>query len=226
MAATPSLTVIIPALNEEARIETAIRSARAYDKVKVIVADGGSEDQTAVRAAALGAQVVSAPRGRAAQMNAAAQAATESQTLLFLHADTSLPPDYAEHVERTLARPGVVAGAFRLRIDLAGRRLQLIAAAANARSRWLRLPYGDQALFMRAHTFHEIGGFTNLPVMEDVDLIRRLRRRGRIALAPATVITSARRYEQRGPLRLALTHQAMLAAFLFGIAPARIARWR
>ncbi len=224
MSAHP-LAVIIPALNEAACIEATIASARTFDKARIIVADGGSHDSTVHIAREAGATVIITPPGRALQMNAAARIAY-AQTLLFLHADTRLPPRYEQEVFRVLSRPNVAAGAFRLRMDGPSLRLRMIAAAANVRSRCFQWPYGDQALFMHTELFDAEGGYPDAPVMEDLALVRKLKRRGRIVLANAFVSTSARRYTAVGPLRLAMRHQAMVAGYLLGVPPGRLAKWR
>ena len=158
-------------------------------------------------------------------MNAGADAAT-GEILLFLHADTRLPEGFHEHVREILTRPGVSAGAFRLRIDAAGpRSLRLVEWGVNARSVWKQLPYGDQALFMHRETFCEVGEFPELPIMEDYDLAVRLRRCGRIEIAEAAVLTSVRRWERLGVLRTTLTNQAVVWAYRFGVSPGRLANW-
>jgi hypothetical protein len=146
--------------------------------------------------------------------------------LLFLHADTSLPPAYDRTVAKTLARPGVAAGAFGLAIDSPRRALRMIAWAANQRSRWLGLPYGDQAIFLSAGLFRKLGGFADLPVMEDFELIRRVRRHGRVAIADGFATTAARRWVRHGLWRTTFTHQLTIAAYYLGVSPARMAQWR
>ena len=156
-------------------------------------------------------------------MNAGAEASS-GKTLVFLHADTMLPPNYASLVRRLLASAEVVAGAFRLGIEGRRRSLRWIETGANWRSRWLQLPYGDQALFVRSRLFSELGGYADLPIMEDYDLVRRLTRRGRVILAPEAVVTSARRWNRVGVFRTTLLNQAMVAGHLLGVSPRRMAR--
>lgn len=219
-----SISVILPVLNEAALIGAALQRIPRTEDMEVIVVDGGSADGTVSLAEAAGARVIRAGSGRARQMNAGA-AVARGEILLFLHADTRLPAGFAGQVRQTLSRPGVVAGAFRLRIHSPRWSLRLIEALANFRSHRLQMPYGDQALFLRRHHFRAATGFANLPIMEDFEFVRRLRRRGRIALAPAAAVTSARRWERLGVLRTTLINQAMILAFLLGVAPARLARW-
>jgi rSAM/selenodomain-associated transferase 2 len=218
------VTVIIPTLNEAATIAATITSAQSASDVEVIIADGGSRDDTVERARSCGAQVLSTSAGRAEQMNAGATAA-KGDILLFLHADTCLPERFDECVREALSRPDVVAGAFRLRFDSPRWGLRVIEWLANWRSTRLHMPYGDQAIFLRAETFHDIGGFPDIPVMEDFELMRRLRRRGRIRIAPVSVVTSARRWTERGVLKTTLINQAMIIAYLLGVSPSRLARW-
>jgi rSAM/selenodomain-associated transferase 2 len=152
-------------------------------------------------------------------------AMAQSPILLFLHADTRLPRDFAESVRRTLALEDVVAGAFELRIESARRGLRVIERLANIRSRALQMPYGDQALFLMAEIFRQSGGFPEIPLMEDFNFVRRLKRRGRIAIVPAPALTSARRWTERGVLRQTLLNQSLICATLLGVSPDRLARW-
>ncbi len=223
-ADAPRISVIIPALNEEATIVAAIRSAHG-NAIEVIVVDGGSTDRTVRFALDAGAKVMRAQRGRAQQMNAGA-AIARGEVLLFLHADTTLPQDFDEAVLRDIKQPNVVACAFRLSIEAEGRSFRLIERAANIRSRIFQLPYGDQALFIRAEVFEKIGGFPNLPIMEDYALIRYLRRAGRIAVSPLAVVTSPRRWIVRGIWQTTVVNQVCIVAYWLGISLARIAQWR
>jgi len=218
------LTVIIPAFNEEASIASAINSARRAENVEVLVVDGGSTDATARIAREGGARVIVTLTGRAFQMNAGAEAAS-GDALLFLHADTRLPPGYDKHVRRILARPGVAAGAFRLGIRASGVSVRLVEHMANLRSRYLHLPYGDQAVFLEKKRFAQVGGFPELPIMEDFALVRHLSKLGRIALAPAAVSTSGRRWVRMGIWRTTWINQTVLAAYVLGVPPERIQRF-
>ena len=222
---TRRLSVIIPTLNEEAQIGATIEPVLRAGVWEVIVVDGGSTDRTRQVARAAGATVLTSAPGRGAQQNLGARAAS-GHTLLFLHADTRLPSDFSEQIAATLKREGVSAGAFRLRIDGPGRSLRLVEHMANWRSRVFQLPYGDQAIFVTAETFRRAGGFAEIPLMEDFDLMRRLRRIGRIDLAGASAITSARRWRKLGVWRATWTNQLCIFAHLLGISGKRIARWR
>jgi rSAM/selenodomain-associated transferase 2 len=220
----PKISVIIPTLNEASVIATTLRHIPRGGDVELIVVDGSSHDGTVAIAEASGARVIRTASNRAQQMNAGA-AIARGEILLFLHADTRLPADFARAVHTVLSRPKVVAGAYRLRIDSPRWSLRVVEALANFRSRWLKMPYGDQALFLRARHFRTAVGFSNLPIMEDFEFVRRLGRWGRIAIAPAVVVTSARRWEKLGVLRTTLLNQVIILAYLLGVAPARLARW-
>jgi rSAM/selenodomain-associated transferase 2 len=222
MSATGSISVIVPALNEAERIVGTVESARAAHEL--IVVDGASTDDTAAIARARGATVIPGPPGRARQMNLGAEHAT-GDTLLFLHADTCLPTGFDRHVHEVLAMPGVVAGAFPLYIGAPVWQLRWIERAIAWRSRLLQLPYGDQALFLPADTFRAIGGYRDIPLMEDVALVRALRARGRIGIAPVPVATSDRRWRRLGILRTTLLNLGLLAAYHAGVPPRHLARW-
>jgi len=217
-----TVAVIVPTLDEAANIAATLASVRAEPDVEAIVVDGGSRDGTPALAAEAGARVIAAAGGRAAQQNAGA-AAARAELLLFLHADTRLPPRWAEIVRRTLARPDVALGAFRLTIDGATSAERLVARGANLRSRTWGVPYGDQALFLRRSTFERLGGFARLPIMEDWDLARRARRLGRIAVVDAAVATSPRRWRKLGVARTWLRNQLVLVGWRLGVPPDRLA---
>jgi len=221
----PRISVVIAARNEESHIAAAIASARDRHDAQIIVVDGGSTDRTRSIARGMGAQVIASSPGRAIQMNLGAQCAT-GDALVFLHGDTTLPPDYAKHVQAALRKPGVAAGAFRLGIAASPWRFRLIEWMANFRSRVLGLPYGDQALFVKRQTFLDAGGFAEIPVMEDYQWIRQARRRGRIIIATPRVTTSARRWQHKGVVRLTLAHQLMVAGYHLGVSPETLSRWR
>jgi len=221
-SARPYLSVIIPALDEEAHIEETILNAQSPD-AEVIVVDGGSGDSTVKRAERAGAAVLRGPRGRALQQNAGAAAASGS-VLLFLHADTLLPKDYVTQVSETLMDRRVALGAFRFRTDLDRPLMRGIEFTTHIRSRYLRLPYGDQALFLRKSHFQAAGGFPEMPIAEDLVFVRLVSKLGRVGIAPADAITSARRWKEVGLLRTTLINQVILAGFALGISPKTLAR--
>lgn len=219
------LSIIIPALNEEETIGATLDAVRAEHGGELIVVDGKSTDRTADIARSYGATVITSARGRAFQMNAGADAAS-GDVLLFLHADTLLPRGFGHQVSQVLAGPDVVAGAFRLGIDAPGLIFRLIEKTVQWRSSFLQLPYGDQALFLEADTFRRMGRFPEWPVMEDFELVCRLRQRGRVGIATGLAKTSARRWLDHGTWWTTATNLLCAAAYFLGVSPERIARWR
>ncbi|HZP41613.1 MAG TPA: TIGR04283 family arsenosugar biosynthesis glycosyltransferase [Candidatus Binatia bacterium] len=220
------LAVVVPTLEEEARIGGTLAALAAVPGVaEVVVADGGSRDRTvAVARGFAGVRVVTAPRGRGTQLNAGARVAV-GDVLLFLHADVSLPPDAVAWVERALADPAVVGGGFRTWTVAEGARSWVVPLLhlADARSRVARLPYGDQAVFVRRTAFDAVGGFPEQPLMEDVELARRLARLGRLVVVPASVVVSGRRFVAR-PLRSLVAMRLFPLLYRLGVAPDVLAR--
>lgn len=222
-ATRPYLSVVIPALNEAGRVARTIDSARDPE-AEILVVNGGSRDDTAGEAARAGAKVLSASRGRARQQNLGASAA-RGAVLLFLHADTRLPAGYAGLIFEALLDPGVMLGAFSFKTDLAGGAGRGIEALVNFRSKILRLPYGDQGLFLRKTVFASAGGFPDTPLAEDFLLVRRLKKQGRIVTLAAPAVTSGRRWQNLGLLRTTLVNQIVLAGLYAGLKPATLARF-
>ncbi len=220
----PLISVIIPTLNEAEGLGTTIERVRRADEVEIIVADGGSRDTTRDSAAKAGAEVVTATGGRAAQLNAGAAKAT-GRHLLFLHADTLLPDSFDAALRRTLDNPATVAGAFRFQTAATTAGMRIVAWGTNIRSSLFQWPYGDQGLFLEKRVFEELGGFADMPIMEDFELVRRLRRRGRIVTAPEAVITSARRWKKLGILRTIARNQAMILGYFAGVKSESLARF-
>lgn len=220
----PLISIIIPTLNEASTLPSTLKTVQTAPLVEVIVVDGGSSDQTVAVAESLQARVLVTMGGRACQMNAGA-AVAQGDILLFLHADTRLPPDFNQLVWQTLNQPDVVAGAFDLAIDHPAWGLRWVEWAVKIRSRLGQMPYGDQAIFLRADQFAAVGQFLEMPIMEDFELIRRLQRRGRIAIAPAPVITSGRRWQRLSIWRTTLINQVMVIGYAMGVDPNRLAHW-
>jgi rSAM/selenodomain-associated transferase 2 len=217
------LSVVIPALDEQEQVAGAVESALAPG-VEVLVVDGGSADATVARAAEAGARVLTCAPGRALQQARGAREA-RGEAILLLHADTRLPAGWATAVRAALADPDVMGGAFRLRFDQRGPALRLVEWGARLRAALFQLPYGDQALFARRSALEAIGGVPQAPVMEDLDLVAALRRRGRLALLPLAVTTSARRYRARGVARTAARHGLAALAWQLGLDRTRVAAW-
>jgi rSAM/selenodomain-associated transferase 2/rSAM/selenodomain-associated transferase 1 len=219
-----NISAIVPTLNEEKNIMYSLESVQNVPGVEVIVVDGGSVDGTVNLVRSSGVRLLIATAGRAGQVNVGA-AAANGDVLLFLHADTRLPAGFDQHVLDILARPDTVAGAFELGIEGEAFGLRIIETLANFRSRFFQLPYGDQAIFVKAALFHLLGGFPEMPIMEDYAFMRRVKRHGRVALAPALVGTSARRWLKLGILRTTLINQAVILGYYLGVEPGRLARW-
>jgi len=211
-------------MNEAEHLSRTLAAAQTAARVEVIVVDGGSQDETVAVATSLGVNVIPSEPGLAGQMNQGAAAAT-GDLLLFLHADTRLPHRWDQWVRQTLAQPGVVAGAFGLRIDGAGAGLRWVEWGVGVRSRLFQMPYGDQAIFLTAKVFAELGGFPDLPIMEDFELVRQLQSRGRVAIAAAVVITSSRRWQKLGVFRTTLINQLVIGGYFLGVSPAKLVRW-
>jgi rSAM/selenodomain-associated transferase 2 len=218
-----NVSVIIPTLNEAQHIGATVASAAQGNPEEILVVDGGSCDETTQKARAAGASVVVSRRGRARQMNAGATRAV-GNVLLFLHADTQLPPGYATLIVSPLRNPKVAAGAFRFAIAEVFPGSRLVEFMTNLRSRWLRMPYGDQGLFMCRSLFEELGGFADLPVLEDYEMVCRLRRRGRVLTITHAAMTSARRWQRLGFLRTTLVNQWVILGYRLGWPIEKLAR--
>jgi rSAM/selenodomain-associated transferase 2/rSAM/selenodomain-associated transferase 1 len=215
-AARPLVSVVIPTLNEESNLSAALKTAKSAHNSEIIVVDGGSSDATVRIAESWGVQVISASRGRARQMNEGAARAS-GEILLFLHADTRLPKGWTDTVIRTLQMPDTFAGAFLLGIDGNSRSLRLIEWLANLRSRLMGMPYGDQAIFLRKDIFTRVGGFPEIPLMEDFELVSTLKTFGKVRIAPTRVLTSARRWRELGVLKTTLINQLVILGHMVGL---------
>lgn len=216
-------SIIIPVLDEEKLIGARLAELATAGAHEVIVVDGGSRDKTRERVSASGvARLVQAARGRASQMNAGARAAS-GEVLVFLHADVSLPLEALRLIEHALAAPGTVAGAFRTwHVADDGTRAPWLRLA-DLRSRYTTIPYGDQALFVRREAFDRAGGFPDQPLMEDIELARRLRKLGRIARVPASVRVSGRRFLAH-PVRDTLIVNLFPLLYRAGVSAGTLAR--
>ncbi len=191
---------------------------------QVIVADGGSRDDTAAIARDRGVRVVTTAPGRGGQLNAGA-AVADGEVLLFLHADTVLPQGALTAIQTALSDPAVVGGGFALSIDSDDRFLRMVARTATWRSRRYGMFYGDQAIFVRRDALTAVGGFQAIPIMEDVALVRALRKRGRLALIEMPVITSARRWQRENPLYATLRNWVLIGLYSMGVSPHTLVRW-
>ncbi len=217
------ISVVIPALNEEACLAGTLRGLAAEGPHEVLVVDGGSSDGTR-RIAAAGARLLEGPRGRAVQMNlGAAQASGDA--LLFLHADCDLETGSLRAAAQALGRRGVAAGCFRMTVAAPGLTYRMIDAAATARVRLTGLIYGDQGLFVRRELFEQLGGFPPLRLLEDVFLSLSLRRRGRVVVVPRRIYVSPRRWQKHGVIRQTLRNWTLTALAAAGVHPDRLAAY-
>lgn len=222
--AMPLISVVVPAVNETECIEKTVRRALTDARVEVVVVDGGSDDDTAARAESAGATVRQSIPGRAVQMNRGAEYA-QGPILLFLHADTLPPHGYGRIVRRLLAQDNVAMGAFRFKTELESRNMRIMEWGANRRSRIFRMPYGDQAYFMKKSTFERAGGFPVLPIMEDVELVRRLKKEGQVVIADSPVVTSGRRWQSVGVWKTFFVNQWVFSLYFLGVSPESLARF-
>jgi len=220
------LSVIIPVLNEAKNLESILSRLRATcPAAEVVVVDGGSEDEisTIVRRFPW-VMYLSGRRGRARQMNAGASVA-KGEILLFLHADVRLSARAEATIIEAFSDHDIVAGRFDIRFDNPRPVFKVIAFFINFRSRLTKICTGDQALFVRRKTFEELGGYPDIPLMEDVELARRLKRRGGMICLRSKVTASARKWEREGVFRTILLMWALRFLYFIGVNPSRLHRW-
>ena len=216
------ISVIIPTLNEQGCLKKTLEAVGR--DVEVIVVDGGSCDSTVKIAKGFTDKIIMSEKGRGLQMDRGAEEAG-GDIFLFLHADTILPKGWKDYVEGALKDDDkVIGGGFSLKIDSKGFSFRMIEAVANMRAKYLGLIYSDQAIFVKKDAFLSAGGFKGLPLMEDVDLIRRLRESGRVMLLDAEVSTSPRQWKKRGVLKTTLRNLFFLSLYYAGVSPERLQR--
>jgi rSAM/selenodomain-associated transferase 2 len=217
-----SIAVVVPTLNEAATIAACLEHLAAFDLAEIIVSDGGSQDATrAISREFPNVRVINGPRGRGTQLKAGV-AATSAPLLILLHADTRLPAGADRLIRQVMADPSVAGGCFRLTFD--SKRRSLALSAWFTRLETELTSFGDQAFFMRRSALHAAGGIADWPLLEDVDMRRKLRRVGRFVKLPAAVVTSARRFDRDGVLRCQLRNAYILLALKLGVSPHRLAR--
>lgn len=223
MASSPSLSIIVPTLDEAEGIEAHLASLLGYwvSGCEIVVADGGSEDATALLATPLASRVIVSPPGRARQMNAGARA-SRGERLLFLHADTYLPKRADRLIDKALARR--CWGRFDICLEGRSPWLRLVALGMNLRSRLTGIATGDQALFMTREAFEAVGGFPEQPLMEDIEMSRRLKRLSRPACLRARVTSSARRWERNGVWRTVVLMWWLRYQYWRGVDSRKLAR--
>ena len=234
--AAMTISVIIPTLNEESTLAHTLERTFQLGFDEIIVVDGGSTDRTrdlvlrfslAQHRPAITACPVlatTAPRGRAAQMNAGAEL-SRNDILLFLHADTHLPDEARDAIVNAMAEPACAGGRFEVQFDKNTTLGSVISTMMNARSRLSGIATGDQAIFVRRETFEAMGGYAAIPLMEDIDFTRRLKRRGRVATLRHQVTTSYRRWESQGPVRTIILMTALRLLYWCGMSPERLSRF-
>ena len=225
MTSTMTIGVIIPTLDEESTLFNTLSTLTSLQFDEVIIVDGGSQDQTCEIAQSyfetnrfLTGKVVSAAKGRARQMNAGGLSA-QSDILIFLHADTQLPPDARQAIEEVMEDGEWVGGRFDVQFEIDYGYAWLISRMMNWRSRWSQIFTGDQAMFIRKAIFQQLGGFSDIPLMEDIDLSYRLKQVGAVAALRSKVTTSFRRWEQNGPLRTILQMWTLRFLYWLGMSP-------
>lgn len=223
-----TISIIIPALNEQRIINDLIQQIRndwGRNNYEIIVVDGDQGGATIRSVIDRDVIKLTAEKGRAKQMNAGANIA-KSDILLFLHADTILPSNAEEKIYKAMENPEVVAGAFELGIDSSSRLIQMIAALARIRTRKTRIPYGDQAIFIRRGYFENIGQFKDISVMEDYELMRMIKKRkDNVCILKQRVMTSPRRWEKEGIFYTLLRNIVLLNLYRLGIKPKKLSRY-
>lgn len=219
----PTVSIIVPVLHESGiihRMVTHLRAASRNGRAEIIIVDGDPEGST-IRHIAPSDRIttLAGPCGRGHQMNTGAAAATGA-VLLFVHADTLLPPGGIQAAVDACGRPDIAGGAFSLGIDNQRRIYRLIESWANLRSRLVKTPYGDQAIFIKKRVFEDIGGYANIPLMEDIDLMERLKQGGyKITLIKQAICTSSRRWEKQGVAYGILRNNLLSGLFYAGVDP-------
>lgn len=215
------IAVIVPTLNEEAELPGLLESLATLPDVQVIVSDGGSPDKTLNICRKYGVKAIKSYPGRGIQLNRGAVEA-DAPVLLFLHADSRIDADLLKEI-MILTEQGAAWGCATLEFDNRAVFYKMLSLFSNLRARILNSCYGDQAIFCRSDFYHDIGGYPDWPLLEDVELSRRARRRQRAGIASAKVTASARRFEKRGRWRSLLLMQWIKILFLLGVKPQKLA---
>lgn len=218
------LSIVIPVLNEADWIDHCLERAQALFPYEIIISDGGSTDGTVEKAQRHDCHVLSSEPGRGPQLNQGARSAS-GDLLLFLHVDTWLEADAKSQLDDYWRHGSHQGGAFLQEIDADGMAYRWLERGNAARARWLGLAYGDQGIFVRREAFEQLGGFPSVQIMEDVSLMRQLRRFSRLAMLPGPLHVSARRWRQHGIVRQTAKNWLMMLAFSLGVSPNRLAKF-
>ena len=219
----PPVSIVLPVYRDAEALARTLAATDFTGADLIVVSTPDDDSLTTLHLARPDIVWVDAPRGRARQMNAGA-AVARGDWLVFLHADTRLSSRWLEAIDAARADPRVVAGCFRFALDSASPMARLVEIGVRARVALFGLPYGDQAIFVRHDVFEALGGYADLPIMEDVDLVRRLRARGRLFRSPLAAVTSARRWERDGWIRRSAIHLGLILLYFCGVAPSRLVR--
>lgn len=219
-----NISIIIPVLNEERTIAATIAVLEKLAPHEIIVVDGGSTDRTTQICRQFDVKTMAFSRGRAQQMNYGARHAS-GEVLLFLHADTRLPDSALRDIAMALRGPDCLGGRFDVELEGEHWMLKVISAMINTRSRLSKIGTGDQAIFVRRSVFEEIGGYPEIPLMEDIDFCRRLKSMGELACLTSRVVTSGRRWEVEGVWRTILKMWTLKLLFLAGVSPNRLKQY-
>jgi rSAM/selenodomain-associated transferase 2 len=215
------ISVVIIALNEEVLLSSLLQKISGVGNIEIIVSDGGSTDRTCEVSRKYAHKVVRSEKGRGRQLNCGARCAT-GDILLFLHADSTLPDNFTGNIIKSFERPGVVGGAFDFAIDSRRVGCRIISKAASLRSRFLKMPYGDQGIFVKREVFKRMKGFSDIHLMEDVDFFKRLRKEGKTTVMKDKIMASARLWERRGLIKTTLRNWMFVTLYLMGYSPAKL----
>jgi rSAM/selenodomain-associated transferase 2 len=219
-------STIVPAFHESDKINSLVEHLQGLESsqdAEIIVVDGNPNGDTIQAIGSDRVKKMVAPKGRARQMNAGASLA-KGEILIFLHADTELPPNALKTINSAMAQKGYVGGAFELDIDSHKIEYKILVRWASLRCRLTRIPYGDQAIFIKRHYFNALGGYRDIALMEDVELMRRIKRRGdKIFIVPEKVRTSPRRWEQEGFVYVNVRNAFLFTSYILGVSPLKLA---
>ncbi len=210
------ISVIIPSLNEEGTLENLLQGLQLCDFWEIIVVDGGSVDRSKEIAKRYADKVIDSQAGRGTQLNRGAVKAS-GEALLFLHADSKIKSDITAAIKESLNLTDIAGGAFRLRIDSAKPSLKLVSSGANLRARLFGFAFGDQGIFVKREVFEKLGGFSDTPIMEDIDFVKRIKAYGKFHIMDDFICTSPRRWEREGVMFCTLRNSLILFLYSIGV---------